>query len=116
LSAIRRIMESMPHIRPLETVESALRASDAGMRDADNAELHGVALKAIRRWRREYQRRGKPRGQDHLLARCPRCDGADLDDAAYAELFGWYLGDGHITLERRGVFALTSTTTRAMSI
>jgi intein/homing endonuclease len=29
-----------------------------------------------------------------------------LDDAAYAELLGWYLGDGHITRGRRGVFNL----------
>jgi hypothetical protein len=94
------------HIRSDETVASALRASDMGMPDATNAALHGVAIKTIRRWRREYQRRGKPRGQEHLLARCPRCDGADLDGMAYAELFGWYLGDGHITRQRRGVFGL----------
>ncbi len=96
----------MPHIPPLETVESALRASDAGMRDADNAALHGVAIKTIRRWRRLYQRRGLPRGQKHTSQPCPRCDGADLDGRAYAELFGWYLGDGHISLGRRGVFNL----------
>lgn len=27
-------------------------------------------------------------------------------DAAYAELFGWYLGDGHIVHEKRGVYGL----------
>ncbi|WP_432478691.1 transcriptional regulator [Nocardioides sp. GXQ0305] len=32
------------------------------MSDADNAVLHGVAIKTIRRWRRDYQRRNKPRG------------------------------------------------------
>jgi hypothetical protein len=58
------------------------------MRDADNAILHGVAIKTIRRWRRDYQRRGKPHGQEHLLARCPLCEGVDLNGAAYAELFG----------------------------
>src|SRR4029079_5875157 len=42
----------VPHIRPQETVDSALRASDAGMGDAENAALHGVAVKTIRRWRR----------------------------------------------------------------
>lgn len=96
----------MPHIRSDETVESALRDSDAGMRDADNAIKHGVAIKTIRRWRRLYQRRGLPRGQRHTTAACPGCDGADLDEEAYAELFGWYLGDGHISLGRRGVFNL----------
>jgi hypothetical protein len=29
-----------------------------------------------------------------------------LDAAAYAELFGWYLGDGHITVGRREVYNL----------
>ncbi len=37
---------------------------------------------------------------------CPRCDGAELDEAAYALLLGWYLGDGHIARARRGVFTL----------
>ena len=96
----------MPHIRPIETVESALRASDAGVRDADNAAAHGVAVKTIRRWRRLYQRRGLPRGQSHTSSPCPRCDGADLDGGAYGELLGWYLGDGHISRGRRDVFNL----------
>jgi hypothetical protein len=34
------------------------------------------------------------------------CDEASLDHAAYAELLGWYLGDGYISLGRRGVFNL----------
>jgi len=83
----------VPHVRPWTTVESALRASDEGVPDRDNAELHGVAIKTIRRWRREYQRRGKPRGQAHTSVPCPRCDGRDLNAAAYAELFGWYCAD-----------------------
>jgi hypothetical protein len=93
----------MGHVRSDETVADALRASDAGMSDRENAALHGVAIKTIRRWRREYQRRGKARGQAHTQARCPRCAGGPLDPAAYAELLGWYLGDGHITRQRRGV-------------
>ncbi|WP_322921821.1 transcriptional regulator [Nocardioides renjunii] len=76
------------------------------MRDADNAELHGVAVKTIRRWRRLYQRRGASRGQTHLAPPCPRCDEGPLDGPAYAELLGWYLGDGYISLGRRSVFNL----------
>jgi hypothetical protein len=76
------------------------------MSDAENAALHGVAVKTIRRWRRLYQRRGLPRGQSHLSAACPRCEGTPLDAEAFAELFGWYLGDGHISLGRRGVYNL----------
>jgi hypothetical protein len=37
---------------------------------------------------------------------CPRCTGITLDELAYAELLGWYLGDGHITTGRRGVLNL----------
>jgi hypothetical protein len=96
----------MSHIRSAATVASALRDSDAGMSDAENAAKHGVAVKTIRRWRRLYQRRGQARGQLHTRALCPRCDAAPLDGEAYAELLGWYLGDGHISLGRRGVYAL----------
>jgi hypothetical protein len=96
----------MAHVRPLETVESALRASDAGMRDAENAALHGVSVKTIRRWRRDYQRRGRPRGGLTSSVPCPQCDDAPLDEGAYAELFGWYLGDGHITRHPRGFYGL----------
>ena len=96
----------MGHIRSDEVVASALRASDAGVPDALNAERHGVAVKTIRRWRRLYARRGLRRGQAHTRARCRRCDDAPLDVAAYAELLGWYLGDGWIEASPRGVFTL----------
>lgn len=76
------------------------------MRDADNAAKHGVAVKTIRRWRRLYQRRGLPRGQAHTSVPCPICDHAHLHAEAYAELLGWYLGDGHISHGRRGVYNL----------
>lgn len=100
------ILIRVPHVRPWDTVLSALAASDAGARDADNARDHAVAVKTIRRWRREYQRKGRPRGQQHTSVPCPRCDHSSLDETAYAELLGWYLGDGHISLGRRGVFNL----------
>ena len=63
-----------------------------------------------------YQRRGLPRGQTHTRGRCPRCDDARLDASAYAELLGWYLGDGYISASgRRGVYACTSSTTQQYS-
>lgn len=96
----------MVHIRSQETVDSALRMSDEGVPDKVNAEIHGVAIKTIRRWRRLYQRRGLPRGTGFQGTPCPRCDGAELDEAAYALLLGWYLGDGSIAKARRGVFTL----------
>ena len=96
----------MVHVRPDTTVASALQASDEGVRDAENARRHGVAVKTIRRWRRLYQRQGLARGQRHVQALCPRCDDAPVDGRSYAELLGWYLGDGHLTEARRGVFSL----------
>lgn len=96
----------MGHVRPQSVVDSALASSDAGMSDKDNAALHGIAVKTLRRWRRLYQRRGMPRGQTHLAPPCPRCDGAPLREPEYAELLGWYLGDGHISRGRRDVFNL----------
>ncbi len=97
----------MVHVRPQSTVDSALRASDAGMRDADNAALHGVAVKTLRRWRRLYQRRGLPRGQTHTAVPCPRCGEGQLDGAAYSELLGWYLGDGHLSRGRGTILNLS---------
>jgi hypothetical protein len=96
----------MPHVRDWSLVTSALRASDRGVPDAENARTHGVAIKTIRRWRRDYQRRGLPRGQTHTIAPCPRCEDAVVDSSAYAELLGWYLGDGYLSRGRRGVHNL----------
>jgi hypothetical protein len=95
------------HIRSQETVDSALRLSDLGIPDRENAAIHGVAIKTIRRWRRLYQRRGLRRGSAFQGTPCPRCDGADLDEGAYAHLLGWYLGDGHIAKARRDVYVLS---------
>jgi hypothetical protein len=97
----------MAHFRSQETVESALRMSDAGVPDRVNAEIHGVALRTIRTWRRRYQLEGRTRGgSGYPGTPCPRCDGAELDEEAYALLLGWYLGDGSIARARRGVFTL----------
>ncbi|GAB3926013.1 hypothetical protein GCM10029976_020060 [Kribbella albertanoniae] len=96
----------MGHIRSQETVDSALRMAKNGISDRANAEIHGVALKTIKRWRRVYLELGLPRGTGFQPTPCPRCDGADLDEAAYALLLGWYLGDGSIAKARRGVFTL----------
>jgi hypothetical protein len=96
----------MSHIRPQETVDKALRMSDAGVLDRDVAAPCGVAIKTVRRWRRLYQRQGRARGGQHSSVPCPRCEQAELDRRAYAELLGWYLGDGHIVAYKRGVYFL----------
>ncbi|MDX6261128.1 MAG: hypothetical protein QOH84_2816, partial [Kribbellaceae bacterium] len=72
----------MPHFRSQETVDSALRMSDNGVSDRANAAIQGVAVKTIKRWRRQYQELGLPRGLIFQPTPCPRCDGAELDEEA----------------------------------
>lgn len=93
----------MPHIRPQVIVDTGLLLSDLGILDAQNAEICGVAIKTIRRWRRLYQRQGRLRGQVANSVDCPRCGTGALDRSAYAELLGWYLGDGHIAWSGRHI-------------
>ncbi len=40
---------------------------------------------------------------------CPRCHNAALDTEAYAELLGWYLGDGHLARGRGEIWVLVIT-------
>ena len=80
--------------------------SDLGLLDRDNALICGVAVKTIRRWRRLYQRQGLARSPAPDRLRCPRCDGRELDERAYALLLGVSLGDGHIVRTQRGSYLL----------
>jgi hypothetical protein len=97
----------MGHIRSQAVVDAGLTLSDQGIVDAEIAQICGVAIKTVRRWRRLYQRQGLPRGGLNCLALCTRCEGAALSDpGAYAHLLGWYLGDGSIAAHRRGVYLL----------
>ncbi len=85
------------------TVELALHLSDLCILDRENALICGVSVATIRHWRRGRRRSGS----SELDPRCPRCHDRPLDTPAYAYLLGLYLGDGHITLGRRGVYALS---------
>jgi hypothetical protein len=95
---------------PQATVDTALRLSEVGILDQENARICDVSVAAIRHWR-SGRRRGPRRGPyspaTDRRAACPRCHGRELDEAAYAYLLGLYLGDGHITRGRRDVFALS---------
>ncbi len=93
----------MGHIKSQAIVDLGLHLSSIGIRDADTAAICDVKIETVRRWRRLYQRRGVRRFGEHgaIGSPCPRCDGAELDSAAYALLLGWYLGDGHISRTRR---------------
>lgn len=67
----------------------------AGARNADIARAPGVPLGTVGYWRHlERAERGECPGAHHPT--CPRCDGRDLDAAAYAYLLALCLGDGHV--------------------
>lgn len=85
-------------------MDKALRLSQQGLVDREVAQITGVSIGAVQKWR-TGRRRTPEKEQKH--AHCPRCDGAPLAEAAYAYLLGLYLGDGHISRHRRGVFALS---------
>lgn len=89
---------------PRAIVDLALVLSSAGILDRENAEICGVSIGTVRHWR--CGRRRDP-GKEEKRSRCPRCDGRQLDQSAYAYLLGLYLGDGHISRGRRDVYALS---------
>jgi hypothetical protein len=99
---------------PPITVEIAKTLSDLGILDRENAAICGVSVAAIRHWRRGSRRSGGRRSGGRRNSggdapRCPRCHDRALDESAYAYLLGLYLGDGHLTLGRKGVWALSIT-------
>jgi hypothetical protein len=55
-----------------------------------------ISAGTISYWK-HMDRAGRGECAGKRKAKCPRCDGRDLDRAAYAYLLGLYLGDGHIT-------------------
>lgn len=93
-------------MHPRETVDRALRLSAQGLIDRQVAELCGVSLSAVQKWRAGTRRTN----EDEDIRRhhsCPRCHGRALDSEAYAYLLGLYLGDGHILLCKKGVYQLS---------
>jgi hypothetical protein len=91
-------------MHPRSTVDRALQLSSQGLIDREVAQITGVSIGAVQKWRTGV-RRSPETEQRH--ANCPRCDHKPLDESAYAYLLGLYLGDGHITRHRRGVFGLS---------
>ncbi|TJZ51044.1 helix-turn-helix domain-containing protein [Streptomyces piniterrae] len=67
----------------------------AGAKNADVARALGVPLGTVSYWRHmDRAKRGECPGAHN--PKCPRCDGRELDAAAYSYLLALYLGDGHI--------------------
>lgn len=91
----------MGHMHSRSTVDQVVGLLHAGISPAEASRRTGVPTSTVWYWKEQYVRRGQPRGQEHCNVPCPRCHGATLDTAAYTCLLGWYLGDGHISIERR---------------
>lgn len=80
---------------PAETRRQALVLLRDGARNADVARQLRVPAGTVGYWKHlDRAERGECPGRHDPP--CPRCDGRDLDQAAYAYLLGLYLGDGHI--------------------
>lgn len=93
---------------PRSTVDLAKLLSDLEILDRENATICCVSVASIRHWRRGSRRTSDILKQKlYDIPRCPRCDERTLEERAYSYLFGLYLGDGHITQGRRGVYALS---------
>jgi hypothetical protein len=80
-------------MHPQATVDRARQLSQQGMIDREVAQIVGVPLSAVQKWRTGARRAP---GSEHK-AGCPRCDGGPLDEIAYSYLLGLYLGDGCIS-------------------
>ena len=90
-------------MHPQITVDLARLLSKQGLIDREVAQITGVSISAVRKWRTGSRRApGRERKRD-----CPRCSGRPLDEPAYAYLLGLYLGDGCLTRGRRDVYALS---------
>jgi hypothetical protein len=90
-------------MHPPGTVERVLALCRPGITTREIARLTGIPERTVAHWRRGDRR--SP-GSRRPAAPCPRCEDGPLDQS-YAYLLGAYLGDGHITLHRRGVHALS---------
>ncbi|MET9453764.1 helix-turn-helix domain-containing protein [Streptomyces canus] len=79
-----------------EVRQKALTLLRGGARNAEVARKFSVPLGTIAYWKHlDRAKRGECPGKHD--PKCPRCDGRDLDTAAYSYLLGLYLGDGHIS-------------------
>uniref|UniRef100_A0AAU2VXT5 Helix-turn-helix domain-containing protein n=1 Tax=Streptomyces sp. NBC_00008 TaxID=2903610 RepID=A0AAU2VXT5_9ACTN len=79
-----------------EVRQKALALLRSGTTGADVARQLNVPRGTVSYWlHMDRSKRGECPG--YRSPRCHRCDGADLDESAYAYLLGLYLGDGHVS-------------------
>jgi hypothetical protein len=91
-------------MHPQATVDRARGLSKQGLYDREVAQITGVPLQTVRNWRTGKRRRSR---SGRRKFNCPRCDGAPLDEPAYAYVLGLYLGDGCLTRQRKEVYVLS---------
>jgi hypothetical protein len=89
-------------MHPEDRVRSALALRADGLEATEIGRRLGVPKSTVQYWCRGGRR--KPRRSERDP--CSRCDGRELDPAAYAYLLGQYLGDGHIVKRSDGAVAL----------
>jgi hypothetical protein len=92
-------------MHPQETVDRARTLSAKGLFDREVAQITGIPLGTVRKWR--TGRRRSPAADGRCRRNCPRCDGVPLDEPAYAYLLGLYLGDGYLIHQRKDVYLLS---------
>jgi hypothetical protein len=102
-------------MRSQEQVAGVLALVALGLNNCEISRRTGVPRTTVRGWRAgrvpgKAQRRTRMRILDGTA--CERCghpqhDFEQLDAAGYSYLLGMYLGDGHITRHRRGVYRLS---------
>jgi hypothetical protein len=90
---------------PQATVDRVRALSKQGLYDREVAQITGVPLWTVRKWRTGKRR--APGTDGRQKRNCPRCDGALLDEPAYAYLLGLYLGDGFLTRQLKDVYLLS---------
>ncbi|MEV8366151.1 helix-turn-helix domain-containing protein [Streptomyces niveus] len=85
-----------------EVRQKALTLLRDGVSNKQVALRMKIPLGTISYWRHmDRSKRGECPGKSPARP-CPRCDGRELDEAAYSYLLGLYLGDGCISPHRRG--------------
>jgi hypothetical protein len=80
-----------------EVRQKVLALLPDGAKNTEVARSFGIPPGTVGYWKHvDRVKRGEPITVRPSLL-CPRCDGRDLDKAAYSYLLGLYLGDGHIS-------------------